>query len=282
MHPASEREDQSYRERLPGPAIVAAVSCGWLLEVRNGAVYEHRTVPNGCAEIVCDLRTGRLRVTGPRHGPILERLPAGARVIGLRFRPGAAWPLLGVPTPELVDRTVELDDIWGATTAELGERILDAATPSAALSLLEHAVAGRMSGPRSPDPLVAAAVERLQPWRRRQVGAVSADLFLSPRQLDRRFRAALGFGPKTLQRILRFQGFLALANSVTTSNSPLARLAALAGYADQAHLSRECHRLTGLTPRAFLETVREMCAPTHDHAASFGPLQQSLLGGRTT
>lgn len=51
-------------------------------------------------------------------------------------------------------------------------------------------------------------------------------------------------GPKTLQRVLRFQRFMRAAPRVE-----LAGAAALAGYADQSHLSRETRRLAGMSPR---------------------------------
>ena len=62
---------------------------------------------------------------------------------------------------------------------------------------------------------------------------------LGERQLRRRFADAVGYGPKTLQRVLRFQRFLALARGTraTAGGGDLARLALQTGYADQAHLT---------------------------------------------
>ena len=79
-----------------------------------------------------------------------------------------------------------------------------------------------------------------------RVDTLAADLGLSERQLRRRCHAAAGYGPKTLQRVLRFRRFLAVANG------DLARAALDAGYADQAHLTRECTRLAGRPPAALL------------------------------
>jgi AraC-like DNA-binding protein len=76
---------------------------------------------------------------------------------------------------------------------------------------------------------------------------VAAEIGLSLRQLRRRCHAAVGYGPKTLQRILRFQMFVSL---VDRDRADLATLAAQTGYADQAHLTRECLSLSGLTPAA--------------------------------
>jgi hypothetical protein len=82
--------------------------------------------------------------------------------------------------------------------------------------------------------------------------------------------------------VLRFQGFVALVQAaIAAGESPTeqrrARLAADVGYADQAHLARECRRLSG---RAALEYVThaECHCDDHDHAAAFLP----LLGARRT
>jgi hypothetical protein len=57
----------------------------------------------------------------------------------------------------------------------------------------------------------------------------------------------------------------------------LSRLAAVAGYADQAHLTRECSRLAGVTPRTLLNEMVHTCTPTHDHTASYVPIRRALL-----
>ncbi|MGH2872178.1 MAG: helix-turn-helix transcriptional regulator [Solirubrobacteraceae bacterium] len=80
----------------------------------------------------------------------------------------------------------------------------------------------------------------LDPTQR--VEALAAELGFSERQLRRRFLASVGYGPKILQRVLRLRRFLA------AERHHLARAALDAGYADQAHLARECVRLTGLSP----------------------------------
>jgi len=88
---------------------------------------------------------------------------------------------------------------------------------------------------------VEAAVARLRDPGAR-VDALAAEIGLSERQLRRRFHAAVGYGPKTLQRVLRFRRFLA------GPREDLARAALEAGYADQPHLAREVARLAGTTP----------------------------------
>jgi AraC-like DNA-binding protein len=121
----------------------------------------------------------------------------------------------------------------------------------------------------APDPLVSEAVRALMPWRARDVTSLTESLFISETQLRRRCRAAVGLAPKALHRMLRFQGFLALVQrAIAQGREPtddgLALLAVRARFADQSHLTRECVRLTGVSPRVFLTETRQACACGHD------------------
>jgi AraC-like DNA-binding protein len=123
---------------------------------------------------------------------------------------------------------------------------------------------------------VGEAVQLLMPWRPVDIGMLAGHLALSASQLRRRCLQAVGMTPKVLQRTLRFQGFLALAQAGATATGRrgadgVAGLAVDAGYADQAHLSRECLRLTGVTPRRLLGGSLDRCACGHEHFASYMP-----------
>ena len=268
---------QSYRERAPHPALTAHVACVWVQRVAAGsAPYRHRTVPNGSAELVVPVGTAP-RIAGPRTGPAEDVLAPGAVVVGVRFRPGAGAAVLGMPAAELVDRAPEARELWGAGAGALGERVADAASPGEAATLVEAEVLARLARARvaDPDPIAGEAVRLLLPWWGAEVGALTPVLHLSERHLRRRLAASVGLPPKALQRILRFQVFLALARARGWAGGELARLAAAAGYADQPHLTRESVRLAGLPPGELFRESRRSCGPEHDHAASYGPLLRS-------
>jgi AraC-like DNA-binding protein len=242
----------AYRELPPPGRTAPHVACLWMRDPEPVARV-HRIVPDACADVVW-IEGARLVVAGPATGPVLSEVPAGATAMGVRFRVGAAGSALGLPARELLDDTVALDDVWGAAGAELAERLAAASTPASAVAVLAAAIAGRLPPPAGIDPLVrSAAVRAGRP--RAPVEALGADLGIGERQLRRRFGDAVGYGPKTLQRVLRFQRFLALARQPAgAGGADLARLAFDAGYADQAHLTRECRRLAGLPPAALLAT----------------------------
>jgi AraC-like DNA-binding protein len=280
---ATAPASQSYRERIPIAPLADHVASVWIQDVAGeGPPYEHRTVPNGSVQISWAAGTDFVSVSGPHREATVEVLEPGATVVGIRFRPGVTPAILGPPAGELVDLQVEVDRLWGGEAASLAERLAEAGSPEDASSVLESEVVRRSQDAIDADPLVTAAIGRLQPWRPDEVGTWAEGLFISPRQLRRRFVAALGYGPKTLQRILRFQGFLALSQARHGDHEGLARLAKAAGYADQAHLTRESSDLTGLTPRSFLEEMWRSCGPNHDHEASYGGLRRALLAAGAT
>jgi AraC-like DNA-binding protein len=271
---------QSYIERPPVPALAGLVSSVWIQQVSPDAdPYTHRTIPYGGVELVCGVGSVP-RVVGPLTRPLVEVLAPGTTVVGVRFRPGAAPSVLGLPASELIDLAVQTDELWGRSAVALGERVAGAASPEEALARLQRHLVGRLGDAPDPDPLVSEAVRRLMPWRTGDVGSLTSSLFISERQLRRRCQAAVGLAPKVLHRTLRFQGFLALAQEAfargrAPTDDGVAVLAAEAGYADQPHLTRECLRLTGVTPRTFLRQTELSCGCGHDHAAAFMPLLRS-------
>jgi AraC-like DNA-binding protein len=269
---------QSYRERLPAHGLRHHVTSAWVLEVdAKGGAYEHRTVPNGAVEISYELGSDRIEVSGPQKGPVVTRVEPGTTIVGVRIRPGAAPAILVFPTSDLVDLRVGADQLWGSRVPTLDERLGSALVPGSALRLLEDEILHCLADAAPPDPLVTSAVMQLQPWRASSLGDWASATYISPRQLRRRFVNALGIGPKRFQRILRFQGFLALSQEHPHGHRSLARLAQRAGYSDQAHLTRESVALSGLSPRRLLEEMWRSCGPTHDHDASYAGLRRALL-----
>jgi AraC-like DNA-binding protein len=215
-------------------------------------------------------------VVGPQTVPRLETLAPGATAVGIRFRLGAAPAVLGLPASELVDLTVGAEELWGPAAERIGEVVAAAATPEEAASALEAAAFARAVHEET-DPVVAGAAALLLPGRTEDVASLPSELYISERTLRRRVQAAIGLPPKVLHRMLRFQGFLALAHGREGDAAELAMLAAQAGFADQSHLTRECLRLAGLSPRALLQESLENCRSAgHDHAVSYEPLLDSL------
>lgn len=191
-----------------------------------------RILPDGCMDVIH--YEGRLLVAGPDTTAQLGVSPVGRTYTAIRFGPGTAPGVLGVPAEELRDQRVPLSALWpSARVRRLTEQLDEAADRAGQL----EAAFARTD---NPDGLwVRAVVERLR--SRRPVAEIAADVGLSERQLHRRGLALFGYGLKTLSRILRVNAALDLARG----GMPFGVVAASSGYADQAHLSREVKALAG-------------------------------------
>lgn len=235
-----------YAEFRPRAELSGVVACTWERSVPSvGAPAATRVLPDGCVDLIW--RPDELFVAGPDVEPFLSPARPGETIVGIRLRPGIAGLVLRLPASELRGARVPLPDAWGRRGTEVAKTVGAADDPPRMRRALEDAVLVRLSEVSEPDGMVLAATRRLGlPGSR--VGALSAALATSERQLLRRFNDAVGYGPKTLDRVLRFQRFLSRARALTRGQDQLARVAAEVGYADQAHLSRECVRLSGLPP----------------------------------
>jgi AraC-like DNA-binding protein len=239
-----------YVELPVGPALRSHVACTWIERSRpDGTPFRDRVLPDAWVDVIWGrslwVRGPDTRVHSVGYGP-------RRTFVGLRLRRGAAPAVLGVPATELVDARRPLSAFWGQAAGELEERLAVVGDAHAARALLEEAVAGRIA--QAPDLAVAAAVSTLARRRRARIRGLADDVGLSERQLRRRCLDALGYGPKTLDRILRLQRLRRLA--ATNRAESLARLAFAAGYTDQAHMTHECVRLAAETPSALVTRTR--------------------------
>lgn len=264
---------ESYVERPPVPGLAGVVRTVWIQRTGEAA-YVQRHLPTGGVEIHFPIG-GHPQLLGPLTGAQIEVIPARTTIVGARFHPGTGPPLPTV-LDDLVDQRLRLTELWGASVERLVEAMALAATPEGALVLLQAHLLRELRRAAHVDPLVSEAVKALLPWHPVNIDALAGHLALSASQLRRRCLHAVGVTPKVLQRTLRFQGFLALAQAGATATGRggadgTAGLAIDAGYADQAHLGRECLRLTGLTPRQLLGGSVDRCACGHDHSASYRP-----------
>jgi AraC-like DNA-binding protein len=238
----------TYAEWQPPAALRGAVACLWASVAPDDTRRDALVLPDGCSDLIWEQGVGGY-VAGPDTGPVRAETKAGTLTFGARFRPAAGGAVLGLPLSELRDQRVPLEDLLSVPA-----RALTAALPPAAAAETLLDVTGVLVSASSPDLAVTRAAALLRDPAARTED-IAGRVGLSERQLRRRTHAAAGYGPKTLQRILRFQRFV---RSVDAAAVPLdlAAAAARSGYADQPHLTRESVALSGLTPAALAELRR--------------------------
>jgi AraC-like DNA-binding protein len=119
------------------------------------------------------------------------------------------------------------------------------------LDRLAHAFAVRTRQTLEPaSARLARRAVRLLEGGEVRVESVAERLGVTSRHLRRAFTESVGIGPKEFARTVRLQR--AVRTATSTSND-WGRIAADAGYYDQAHLIADFRELVGLTPGAFVK-----------------------------
>ena len=159
----------------------------------------------------------------------------------------------------LTDRIIALADALGDGALALRERLLNTRLARSALQMRGALAAGapeaahhRASG---------GALGRGSHRRHRRTHAIedlATQTGFTRKHLGNLFQQQVGLSPKSLARIHRFRGALALLNS-GDGQVPWAELAEQCGYYDQSHLINEFRRFTGFSP---VGARRAATAPT--------------------
>ncbi len=231
--------------------------------VRRVAGYEERTprllvrpeMPG--ATLTCIVEFGpALTVDGVRHGGFLAGLHERPVVtahggwqagVQIDLTPLGASRLLADDATQLTGRVAALDDVLPPAARGLGARLAELTDWPARLALVERWLLERLSHGAEPPAWVEWAWSRiLGSGGAADIGRLAAELGYSGRHVARVFRAAVGVSPKRYALLVRFDRLVALLDR----GPPLdwAERAARLGYADQAHLTREVRRFSGLTP----------------------------------
>jgi AraC-like DNA-binding protein len=260
-----------YSEYRPSPALASLIHRIWTLQdsAQDERPPFQRAMPDGRAELIFNLGDSfeqldrgkaieqpRALIVGTTRRALQIRPTGRVDLIGIRLRPDAVAGLLRISGRELMDRALDLALLPRRFDHSLLEQMAGTTDEKARLRLLERQLrlAAERATPhrrlraavelvlRSHDPLVAT----------RAAGAVG----LSYRQLSRLFRERVGFGPKVLARITRFQRLLRALEA--RPNAPWSALAADTGYYDQPHLTREFRAFAAVSPQAYRAELREL------------------------
>lgn len=190
-------------------------------------------------------------VGGLHDGPV-EIHHDGTQVgIQLALTPAGARALLGVPAGALASEVVSLEDVVGVEGARVRDRVQDTPHWPDRLALLQRLLADRISDRPGPRSDVVAAWDLLtDPTRPVAVADVARQLGWSRRHLGQLVRVEYGLSPKAIASTARFDR----ARNLITGRPdlPLADVAAMCGFADQAHMARDWQRFVGRSPTAWL------------------------------
>ena len=261
----------------PKPPLSKFVDSFWLYE---GYEPEHKTeriLPTGTLELVINLRQNELRFYDAERPENCSRLSGAvvsgasgrgfapdtaeeAFIIGVHFKPGGAFPFLGLPAGDLADTHVDLETLWGPSAGRLRERLCEARTSAERFQLLQEALLSRLCHGVEQHYSVSAALEM---FGKNQAGPrvreAAKYLGLSQRRFIQVFKAEVGITPKLFSRIQRFQQTRTFIQHNPSIN--WADLAVDLGYFDQSHFIREFLEFSGLSPTDYINRHKRFIEP---------------------
>jgi AraC-like DNA-binding protein len=179
----------------------------------------------------------------------------------------AARHLVGRPLGELTGQVFAVEDVWGADGRRLMERLAQTPTAGRRTDVVADFLRTRPDPHPAPNPGVAAVTVLTKYNGKLSIGELAALVGVGRQHLHRLVTREFGLAPRTLGRLLRFQGVVDAVRAGRVV--ALADLAAAHGYYDQAHLHRDCRAFAGMTPAELL--TRHSSNPATSATATVKP-----------
>jgi len=260
-----------YLGRTPSPPLDQFIERIWYCSDAPLHASERVLPGGGTMDLVVNLAEHAIRTYDPADGGAARAhsgaVVAGTRtrsylidprqrtsLVGVHFRPGGAFPFLGISPSEVVDTHVKLDDLWGCDGRNLLEQLLEARSPSERFRLLEAALLGRLRRARPGHRAVRAAMDTFRNGGNDvRVADLATLVGLSRRRFIEVFETEVGVTPKLYARLQRFHR---VKYGIATLGGPSswAALALDCGYFDQSHMIRDFVEFSGMSPTGYLQS----------------------------
>jgi AraC-like DNA-binding protein len=222
-------------------------------------------VPSANVELIFHLDSGRVRsatgqqtivypeayVVGLHSEPVRWQLPGQSSIFGVQMALEGFLRIFRRPLGEVAETHADLRAFVGTAGGELIDLVRNAGSHLQRVELLNRFFLQRLSDPRPGERYLLEAVRALRRCEGQgTIGALSGELFIGTRQLQRAFRDYFGTTPKAYSRVVRFRmAYDFLVNNPKTS---WAELSYQFGYTDQSHFIRDFKQFAGTAPTAFL------------------------------
>ncbi len=233
----------------PSSELTSLVEHFWIVrwDLRGQPAYISETLPHPSVHLVIEAH--RAEVIGIMRGKFSRRLHGTGRAFGIKFRPGAFYPLLGAPLSQLTDQRVGLRKIFGARGTALRKAIQREQNEAHCVAIAETFL---KTQPISADPTrawICGAVEKIMLDRSLvHVDQLASFTGITLRSLQRLIRKYVGVSPKwVIQRYRLHEA----AEELAKNTGDVADLALRLGYFDQAHFIRDFKSVVGKTPGAY-------------------------------
>ena len=183
-------------------------------------------------------------VAGVHQRPVTIASDGGAVCVQVDLYPSAAHRILGLDMGAVRNTIVDVADLHRHRYQRLHSQLARATAWPDRFAIVDLFLTDAL-GKRGSE-LADWAVRRIVSTRgTARIDQLATDAGCSRKHLSTVFRQTVGVSPKALSRIARFEHAFDLASN---SSTPLADIAIAAGYADQAHMTRDFTAFAESTP----------------------------------
>ena len=250
LHPHCSATKFQLTRHAPAPAVAGFIERYWLIrwDLRGQPPYQTATLPQPYVNLV--LEAGKSRIYGVASKTYTNLLVGQGQVFGIKFKPGAFYPLLKAPLATLTDRALPVQALFGDDSVALERAILALEDATAMTALADCFLQPRLPALEETVVLVNQIVDRIIIDRTMtKVEDLAAFFALPKRTLQRLFQHYVGVSPKwVIQRYRLHEAAEELASNQTAN---LPQLALDLGYFDQAHFSKAFKAVVGVSPLAY-------------------------------
>jgi len=227
--------------------LAGAIDKVWVSEIPNAGGSEV-VLPTGRAQLIFGLDPEHpvATIQGPATAPSVIDRGSQRRAVGVVFSPGGLRAFAGEATSDFTNLHVDLQEL-GLDGEGMIEELRTAFDEGREVGLrrVDRLLHSQLrSIDRTPSVEALRASTMLAAGRR--VSEVRDELGLSRARLRNLFEAEIGPLPKLYARVRRLEATVACVRRDGAMS--LATIAAEAGYADQAHMTRDFSELAGVTP----------------------------------
>lgn len=264
----------NYNTFDPNDNLSDFIKCYWSLEAPKAINPEkQRIVPDGCMEMIFhygdfykQYLTDATSILQPKcfvFGQITQPLdiePTGKTgIFAVRFLPNGFEPFTEFPIHAMENKAVPLIELFGEEANKLENEVLNASSNEERVKILDGFLTKLITNAKVIDSITKSSVALILELKGRlSIGALSDNLNINRRKLERKFAAVIGVSPKQLSKIIRLQATLKMINN--NQFTSLTSIAYNGNYYDQAHFVKDFKDFTGVSPKEFFSENLKLSA----------------------
>ncbi|HET6450501.1 MAG TPA: helix-turn-helix transcriptional regulator [Spirochaetia bacterium] len=236
----------------PAEDLAAWIEAYWSVawDLPAGRIYRQTNISH--ASINAAVEPEGVFLYGVPGRTFVRDMTGTGSVFGVKFRPGAFFPLYGAPVNRLTGRRIPLVDVFGEKAAAWAGDVASASSNEERAAATDRFWRGlRAATGAGSNPTAATLMAERIISDRSILSAEDAARAggTTVRSLQRRFQREVGVGPKEVIRRFRLQE--AAERLLRDPKAACGDIALELGYFDQAHFIRDFKAVVGVAPDVY-------------------------------